>query len=62
MAADYMDKHYAKLVGKTVVGVVKESDDREAIYGIKFNDGTIAWVLCDTEGNGPGFLDYEECR
>jgi hypothetical protein len=50
--------HYSKLVGKTVAKVVKnKTSGSDSFYGLMFTDGTIAWISCDPEGNGPGFLD-----
>ncbi len=56
--------HYAKLLGSTIIGIqweglnarplpvlVLNSEDRDG------NAATVA-VLCDPEGNGPGFLEH----
>jgi hypothetical protein len=29
------------------------------IWGLKFDDGTMAFILCDPEGNGPGHLEIQ---
>jgi len=52
-------EHYGKLVGKTVASVCFDNSDTSmpTMYGLLFSDGTIAWIVCDPEGNGPGFLD-----
>ena len=41
------------LVGKRIRGLVR--DDREGFFGFELEDDTKVWVLCDPEGNGPGF-------
>ena len=51
-------KHYGQLVGKTVTKIAKEAHGE--FYGLLFNDGTIAWISRDEEGNGPGFLDIQQ--
>ena len=56
---EYMEKHLAPLVNQTITGLVTDGDDDEAFYGLKFGNGTVAWVLCDPEGNGPGHLDID---
>lgn len=49
------------LLGKRAVRVaVSPDDDIGDIYGIEFDDGTVAWILCDPEGNGPGHLDIQK--
>ena len=52
---DFTAEHYQQLAGKTVSHVV--IDKESGFYGLKFTDGTIAWISRDEEGNGPGFLD-----
>lgn len=60
---------YSRLVGKRVKRVVKEnprgpraptpdnySSYNRTVFGLEFDDGTTAWIMCDSEGNGPGFL------
>ena len=63
---DYFFDHYKILVGKTVRAVCVSKPDlsdefgsRENEYGLLFTDGTAAWIMCDPEGNGPGFLDIQ---
>ena len=53
-------KRYDKLVGKTLTGVCIDRSDRgiEPVIGLVFGE-TVAWILCDEEGNGPGVLDIE---
>ena len=55
----FWKQHYGKVVGKTVAKVVMDAADHGVgeIYGLMFTDGTVAWILCDPEGNGPGFLE-----
>lgn len=56
---DMYEEFYGRLIGKTVVKIIRCKDplDDETVYGICFQDMTVAWVLSDPEGNGPGFLD-----
>ncbi len=53
-------KRYDKLVGKTLTGVCVDRSDGsgDPVIGLVFG-GTVAWILCDEEGNGPGVLDIE---
>lgn len=53
-------RHYGQLVGKTVRRVVYDNACGMNTFGLEFRDGTIAWILCDPEGNGPGHLDILE--
>ena len=58
---DAFEKEYSKLVGKTVRQVVHDQGSGIGrVYGLQFTDGTIAWVLQDPEGNGPGFLEVQK--
>ncbi len=54
--------HLKKLLQKTVVNLVVDNHSDSGIWGLKFNDGTIAWILCDPEGNGPGHLDITKSK
>jgi len=57
----YEEQYYGKLTGKKVHKVVHadpEGGDKQC-YGLQFTDGTIAWIMCDPEGNGPGHLDIQ---
>ena len=58
---DAFEKEYSKLVGKTVKRVVNDGGHgmTAKVYGLQFTDSTIAWILQDPEGNGPGFLDLQ---
>lgn len=42
------------LVGKRIRGLIK---DREGFFGLEMEDRTQVWILCDPEGNGPGFAE-----
>jgi len=62
MKRDYYAEHYARLLGKTISGIVKDDSDESfgVIYGLRLDSGEIAWVLTDPEGNGPGHIDIME--
>lgn len=56
--------HYAKLLGSTIIGINWEELDGRALPVLVLdnedrdgNPATVA-VLCDPEGNGPGFLEH----
>lgn len=53
-------KRYDGLVGKTLTGVCVDRTDGsgDPVIGLVFGE-TVAWILCDEEGNGPGVLDIE---
>ena len=62
---DPMLAHLAQLVGKTVKGICHDNGadptlGGEKIYGLVFNDETIAWVMADEEGNGGGHLEIQK--
>ena len=57
-------KYFGKFIGKTVSEVIFDQDSDEGdwqddviYFGLKFTDGTVAWVNSDEEGNDGGFLD-----
>ncbi len=52
-------RHYRRLLGKTVKRIVYNRSMGQTTYGLEFTDGTVAWIDCDPEGNGPGFLDIK---
>ena len=56
-------KRYDGLVGKTLTGVCLDRSDLgiEPVIGLVFGK-TVAWILCDEEGNGPGVLDIERLK
>lgn len=60
-ATDWNLRNLNQLRGKRVDCVVlsAESADDESVCGLRFDDGTIAWILRDSEGNGPGHLDIQ---
>lgn len=53
-------ERYDALVGKKLTGMCVDNSDPgiEPVVGLKFGK-TIAWILCDEEGNGPGCLDLQ---
>lgn len=53
-------KHYKQLIGKTITEIRFEEFDNGNIVVLGFNDNSTAVVLCDPEGNGPGFLDIQK--
>jgi len=73
--ADYHVEHLSRLKGGTVQNVIIDrtaiSDFGQPVYGLQFNipakpgqsSSTLhVWILCDPEGNGPGFLDIQEAE
>lgn len=54
-------KHYSQLVGRKITGLVEDDTDGNfhSIPGFKLDNGAVCWILCDPEGNGPGFLEIE---
>ncbi len=60
--ADVAKKYFGPLVGKTIKNVLLQEDsisggsDPEII--LEFETGDAAAILCDPEGNGPGFIEY----
>jgi 3-oxoacyl-[acyl-carrier-protein] synthase III len=58
-STQYHLKQAERLVGKTVKEIVVDLSDPtiDPIIGILFGDGTLAFVLRDEEGNGPGALE-----
>ena len=59
-SAQFHLKRYDGLVGKTLTGVCVDRTDGsgDPVIGLVFGE-TVAWILCDEEGNGPGVLDIE---
>jgi hypothetical protein len=65
-----MKHHMSKLEGKTIARVTSlTADDIKEMYWycdpvetsvIEFTDGSCVLVMADPEGNGPGFLDYQD--
>jgi hypothetical protein len=59
--------HLTQLVGKTIKGICHDNGadptlGGEKIYGLVFDDETIAWVMADTGGNGGGHLEIQNAR
>lgn len=62
---DPIVSHLAQLVGKTIKGICHDNGadptlGGERIYGLVFNDETIAWITKDTCGNGGGHLEIQK--
>ena len=63
---EIMIKHYSALVGKKITAVAMDdskgtvADFGEPLFGLQFDDDSVAWIFQDPEGNGPGFLSIEE--
>ena len=70
---DFHIEHLNRLKGGTVQDVIVDrsaiSDFGQPVYGLQVRmpaaSGQAAkvihvWILCDPEGNGPGFLEIEE--
>ena len=54
----YLLKHMEQLVGQTITGLIQDGEDPEFVG---FETKThVVFVLCDPEGNGPGFLDIQK--
>ena len=54
-----MSDYYQQLLGRKIVQIV-ESTEHPPTPGLRLDDGRIAWIQCDPEGNGPGFLQIEK--
>ena len=53
-----MTAHYQRLLGRRIVQIV-ESTEHPPIPGFRLDDGTMVWIQCDPECNGPGYLQIE---
>ena len=40
------------LVGKRISNLIRDGSGN---FGFETGDGTAVWIMCDAEGNGPGF-------
>ena len=64
MKTKFEDKVLRALVNGTITSVVETPDDEDHFYGLKIKTKTgktvTAWIQCDPEGNGPGFLNIQE--
>ncbi len=47
-------KELAPLVGKRIKNLIR---DNEGNFGFKTENETQVWIMCDPEGNGPGFAE-----
>lgn len=63
---DHLLAHLEQLVGGTVLGVAATSMDPldrdrcSALIIEKDGEKKTCWIMCDPEGNGPGWLDIED--
>ena len=50
--------HLQPLIGRTIKGLCVDTSDTGIgpCFGLRMDNGFIAWVMCDPEGNGPGHL------
>lgn len=50
-----------RLIGATITGAAVVPGDVDFGLELRLRDGTraVAWVQCDAEGNGPGWLALE---
>lgn len=57
----YMIDHLRPLMGSRVLRIVVSDEPicGEDVYGLKFGNGCVAWIMRDPEGNGPGHLSVE---
>ena len=63
--SDQTISYLTQLVGKKITGVCHDNGsdptlEGEKIYGLVCEDDTIAWILTDPEGNGPGHIDIQK--
>jgi len=42
------------VVGRRIQCLIR---DEGGNFGFKMDDGTSVWIMCDPEGNGPGFAE-----
>ncbi len=70
---DFHAEHLGRLTGGVIRGVITDPGAKaefgQSIYGLDVEMPAApgrgarrlnVWILCDPEGNGPGFLDIEE--
>lgn len=55
---DPMIAYLKPLVGARIEGLAY--DPGSECYGLRLDNGKIAWIQCDPEGNGAGFLSIEK--
>ena len=58
-AQAYSQACMKKLIGKKITGAILDHDGEMWGFRVenKNGDSLLVWVLCDPEGNGPGFLE-----
>lgn len=57
-------RHLNPLVGSKIVGLAYDEDSDVYALVLQKDGGPkkVAWILCDAEGNGPGWLDIVEVK
>ena len=64
MKSEFESRALNALVGGKITGVVETPDNEDHFYGLEIKIGAgktvTAWIQCDPEGNGPGFLSVQE--
>ena len=59
-------KHLGVLVGQQVTGIAMDDspdtvgDFGQPVFGLKFKNGMVGWIMQDAEGNGPGHLSINK--
>ncbi len=60
LTAQVWERHAGRLVGRRIERLCIAPDtDIGPLPGFELDDGTTVWVLEDPEGNGSGFLEFE---
>lgn len=54
---EYWKRYYGQMVGYTVTAVKVEEDGTPVLTIMNGKDGLEVGIMCDPEGNGPGFID-----
>jgi hypothetical protein len=56
---DWLARYYAPLRGARIDDLYLGEDDLTPVLRVRLTDGTQleVGILCDPEGNGPGFID-----
>lgn len=57
----YLIKHLSPLLGRKITGLIEDNSDKttDPFPGFRLDNGTLVFVSCDPEGNGPGHLMIE---
>jgi len=57
----YQIRHLSQLLDRKVVGIVYDDNDGDTqpFYGLRFDNGVVAFIQCDPEGNAPGHLEIQ---